>query len=570
MDENLFNESFDNTFLQLNDLGNTNEHYLTSHKFNLFQQFFIIGLEPKIIFNLNKIEINSLPKKFLEPTIISKYPNISLPYLCIPDNIVASHCFPNGSVDIIIKDENTEILKDSNFIFSLDNHGYDDKENSLKTRKVYYACYYFYESVENYNLFINLRKQTKNEINYYNKKYYIKKVICLSSFQPLYKEANKILRYLKKYIGYYSLNYKDGEIKIIKNNFFPIEKIIEGLIFNIPSLPRSKYTLQMSVDIFNFDFNNKDKEKLKKEIIFKESTINKLPKPFVDISNLLYFFNIDEIYEIIKWIILEVPILFFCENINDLTFTIEGFRSLIYPFEYSYPIVSILPEENYSMISILKHFIFGINYKYSKDILIKKGINIQYLDMIVIVFAFLFVDIFDTLGTIIGCAEKANMLDKDGKLPKIKEVLLADAVATTAGAVLGTSTTTTFVESSSGIAEGARTGLASIVTGLLFLVSIVLAPIFIAIPGFATAPALIYVGFLMLAPILDIKFDDLTEAIPAYIALLSMPLLYSISEGIAFGVISYVVINLISKKSEKITPLMYILAILFVLKYLSL
>ena len=193
------------------------------------------------------------------------------------------------------------------------------------------------------------------------------------------------MRYLKKYIGYYSLNYKDGEIKIIKNNFFPIEKIIEGLIFNIPSLPRSKYTLQMNVDIFNFDFNNKDKEKLKKEIIFKESTINKLPKPVVDISNLLYFFNIDEIYEIIKWIILEVPILFFCENINDLTFTIEGFRSLIYPFEYSYPIVSILPEENYSMISILKHFIFGINYKYSKDILIKKGINIQYLDMIVIV-----------------------------------------------------------------------------------------------------------------------------------------------------------------------------------------
>ena len=147
MDENLFNESFDNTFLQLNDLGNTNEHYLTSHKFNLFQQFFIIGLEPKIIFNLNKIEINSLPKKFLEPTIISKYPNISLPYLCIPDNIVASHCFPNGSVDIIIKDENTEILKDSNFIFSLDNHGYDDKENSLKTRKVYYACYYFYFTI---------------------------------------------------------------------------------------------------------------------------------------------------------------------------------------------------------------------------------------------------------------------------------------------------------------------------------------------------------------------------------------------------------------------------------------
>ena len=130
MDENLFNESFDNTFLQLNDLGNSNEFYISSHKFNLFQQFFIIGLEPKIIYNLNKIELNKLPKKFLEPVIISKYPNIALPYLCIPDKIIASHCFPKGLVDIIIKDENTEKLKDTNFIFSLDNPGYEEKENS--------------------------------------------------------------------------------------------------------------------------------------------------------------------------------------------------------------------------------------------------------------------------------------------------------------------------------------------------------------------------------------------------------------------------------------------------------
>lgn len=196
--------------------------------------------------------------------------------------------------------------------------------------------------------------------------------------------------------------------------------------------------------------------------------------------------------------------------------------------------------------------------------------DVKILDMIVIVFAFLFVDIFDTLGTIIGCAEKADMLDEDGKLPGIREVLLADAVATTSGAILGTSTTTTFVESSSGISEGARTGLASVVTAVLFLASIVLAPIFIAIPGFATAPALMFVGFLMLSPIMDIKFDDLTEAIPAYVALLFMPLMYSISEGIAFGVISYVIINMIAKKFEKITPLMYVLAVLFVLKYIFL
>ena len=192
------------------------------------------------------------------------------------------------------------------------------------------------------------------------------------------------------------------------------------------------------------------------------------------------------------------------------------------------------------------------------------------LDFVVVIFSFLFVDIFDTMGTVIGVANKADMLDKDGRLPRIKQVLLADSVATTAGAVLGTSTTTTFVESSSGVAEGARTGLASIVTGLLFLVSVFFAPIFTAIPGFATAPALIYVGFLMITAVKDIDFNDLTEAIPAYICLIAMPLTYSISEGIAFGIISYVVINLICGKMKKITPLMYILAVLFVLKYIFL
>lgn len=195
---------------------------------------------------------------------------------------------------------------------------------------------------------------------------------------------------------------------------------------------------------------------------------------------------------------------------------------------------------------------------------------VKITDFIVIILAFLFVDIFDTLGTLIGCANKADMLDREGKLPRIKQALLADAIATSAGAVLGTSTTTTFVESSSGVAEGGRTGLASVVTGFLFLLAIFFAPIFTAIPGFATAPALLFVGFLMITAVTQIDFDDLTEAIPAYLCLLAMPLLYSISEGIAVGVISYVVINAVCGKAKKITPLMYILAVLFVCKYIFL
>lgn len=196
--------------------------------------------------------------------------------------------------------------------------------------------------------------------------------------------------------------------------------------------------------------------------------------------------------------------------------------------------------------------------------------NVNIGDFLVIIFAFLFVDIFDTLGTLIGCANKADMLDEDGKLPRIREALLADAIATSAGAVLGTSTTTTFVESSAGVAEGGRTGLSSVVTGFLFLISIFLAPVFVAIPGFATAPALIFVGFLMVTAVAEIDFNDLTEAVPAYLCLIAMPLLYSISEGIAIGVISYVIINLCCGKAKKITPLMYILAVLFILKYVFL
>ena len=196
--------------------------------------------------------------------------------------------------------------------------------------------------------------------------------------------------------------------------------------------------------------------------------------------------------------------------------------------------------------------------------------SLRAFDFVAIVCAFLFVDIFDTLGTLIGCATKADMLDKEGKLPRIKEALLADAIATTAGAVLGTSTTTTFVESSAGVAEGGRTGLSSVVTGVLFLLAVFLSPIFITIPSFATAPALLFVGFLMISAVTAIDFNDFTEAVPAYLALIAMPLTYSISEGIAAGVISYVVINLISGKAKKITPLMYVLAVLFICKFIFL
>jgi len=192
------------------------------------------------------------------------------------------------------------------------------------------------------------------------------------------------------------------------------------------------------------------------------------------------------------------------------------------------------------------------------------------LDFIAILFAFLFVDMFDTIGTLVGVATKAKMLDKDDKLPRIKPALLADAIATFVGAIFGTSTTTTYVESSAGVAAGARTGLASVVTGVLFLVSVFFAPIFTAIPGFATAPALIFVGFLMVMAVADIRFEDYTESIPAYLCLLAMPLMYSISEGIAIGVISYVIINVCCGKSKKVTPLMYILTVLFICKYIFL
>ncbi|MBE5773730.1 MAG: NCS2 family permease [Clostridiales bacterium] len=198
--------------------------------------------------------------------------------------------------------------------------------------------------------------------------------------------------------------------------------------------------------------------------------------------------------------------------------------------------------------------------------------SVSLVNFIVVVFSFLFVDLFDTLGTLIGVATKAKMLDDEGRLPGIKPALLADAIGTTAGAVLGTSTVTTFVESASGVAAGGRTGLTALTTGILFLLSIFFAPIFTAIPAFATAPALIMVGFLMVGTVSEIRFDmdNLTDSIPAYLAIIAMPLFYSISEGISLGIISYVLLNVAAGKGKKVTPLMYVLAVLFILKYIFL
>lgn len=187
-------------------------------------------------------------------------------------------------------------------------------------------------------------------------------------------------------------------------------------------------------------------------------------------------------------------------------------------------------------------------------------------NFVTIMLTFMFVDLFDTLGTLIGVASKADMLDKEGKLPRIQGALLADSIATVAGAVLGTTTVTTYVESSAGVVEGGRTGLTAVVTGCLFLVSLVFAPIFLAIPGFCTAPALIVVGFMMASSLLKINFNDIGEALPAYVSAIAMPFFYSISEGISMGVISYTVVNLVG--GMRVNGVMLILTVVFVLKYI--
>ena len=192
------------------------------------------------------------------------------------------------------------------------------------------------------------------------------------------------------------------------------------------------------------------------------------------------------------------------------------------------------------------------------------------LDMLVVVFTLLFIDMFDTIGTLVGVCTKANMLTPDGKIPRVKQAFMADAIATTVGACLGTSTTTTYVESASGVAQGGRTGLTAFVVACCFAVALFFSPLFLSIPSAATAAVLIIVGLFMLEPIKNIPLNDYAEAIPAFVCLIAMPMAYSISDGILLGMISYVVLNVLCGNFKRITPTMYVLAVLFVLKYIFL
>ena len=216
---------------------------------------------------------------------------------------------------------------------------------------------------------------------------------------------------------------------------------------------------------------------------------------------------------------------------------------------------------NFSGVVSAPHSISDIFCKFEWE-------NVWSLDMLVVVFTFLFIDMFDTIGTLVGVCTKANMITPDGKIPRVKEAFMADAVATTVGACLGTSTTTTYVESASGVAQGGRTGLTAFVVACCFAVALFFSPLFLSIPSAATAAVLIIVGLFMLEPVKNIPLTDYAEAIPAFICIVMMPLAYSISDGILLGMISYVVLNVLCGNFKRITPTMYVLAILFVLKYI--
>ena len=360
------------------------------HKYNLFQQFFVVGIDPKIVHLLNSVDFKSIPQTLVGPKIITKYPNINLPYLNIPDSAIISHSFPKGFKNTVIECEDNK-LKDKlqqtyDYMFSLDNYQMD-QNISLRANKVYYICYLFYEKLNDYQKCLEVKHSDikgKNIISINN--ILIPKVICLSSFSPFITQSKQILHYLKKnidkcnYIKYVGTNYNLPTLNNSENNF-PIEKIIEGLIYNLPGLPRANFIIKVNKENFILEDNeNVSSSNLlenEKQIIFENSPANKRPKPIINYALLMKFFKIEEIFEIIKYIILEEPILFFCQNIQYLTYTIEGILGLIYPFEYHFPVVSILPEENYSFINIYKCFIFGINDNYSDDIFVLKGINID-------------------------------------------------------------------------------------------------------------------------------------------------------------------------------------------------
>ena len=221
------------------------------------------------------------------------------------------------------------------------------------------------------------------------------------------------------------------------------------------------------------------------------------------------------------------------------------------------------PDGNFALVSLQPSL---ADYNLISAIASGQFSGVSIFDFAVVVTAFLFVDLFDTVGTLIGVSEKAGMLDAKGRLPRLKQALLSDAIGTTAGAMLGTSTVTTYVESASGVSVGGRTGLTALVTGLLFLGSLVFAPLFAAIPAFATAPALIFVGLFMVEAIVKIDFTDYSEGLPAFLCIVMMPFAYSISEGLIFGVLGYVLIKALTGQAKAVSAVMYVVAFLFMLK----
>ena len=361
------------------DENTINETIILNHKYNLYQQFFVVGLDPRIMSSINDFDLKSLKEPYSSPKVISKYPNINLPYLIIPDELIASHSFPLGVINEIVDyiDNNDLIAKENktkSFIFSLENMSPQVKAYSLRTKKVYYSCLLFYENIENYRNCIEQRKNYKalninNEIK--NKGLLIPKVICLSSFNSFHEQTKNILLNIKNYVNNYNFNNKSMD----NLNIYPIEKIIESLIFNLPSIPRGNFSLKINKESFSYK-KNKEKEEISdnneldsNDIIYQETPPNENPRETINYSLLMQYFRVNEIFEVIKYIILEEPILFFSEDKEALATIIESFVSLIYPFEYPHPVISILPEQNYSLIVLFKHFIFGINYKYSEDIL---------------------------------------------------------------------------------------------------------------------------------------------------------------------------------------------------------
>ena len=322
------------------------KHDLISHKYNLYQQFYVIGIDPKLMYTINEADLKSLPEPLVLPKVISKYPNSDLSYLNVPDTIVASHCFPFGIVNDLIefveeKDLKIKEGKTENFSFSLDNQSTIDKKSSLRTNKVYFSCLLFYENLEKYKNCIYHRKSYyKNDTK--NKNLLIPKVICLSSFSPFFNQSKQILELLKNYVSCYSV--ENIENKSSYNlNLVPIENIIENLIFKLPMLPRGNNSIKLYKNCFNC---NKIKNNESNIISFEETPPNKPPRCTNNYSLLLYYFRIEEIFEIIKYIILEEPILFFGEDKEILSKIIESFVSLIYPLNYPHPIMTILPEQN--------------------------------------------------------------------------------------------------------------------------------------------------------------------------------------------------------------------------------